>query len=246
MKFLYEKQTRRFFLFLAAVCVLQICILGVCGILQAQGIRRVLVERELGAASYLLEQEVAPALVAAAWNHTEATKEAAALLQMTGHTKETQSYLLLLIGQTSVPMILTLLLTGVFFAAVLLSGAVFFFRRRDRFYEDAEKIIEQYAENQFGKKLPVGETGTIYQLFGSIEQLAMSLQAKNEMEHKAKVFLKDMISNISHQLKTPLAALNMYMEIITEEPWNGETVKNFSQKSIQSLERMEQLIRSLL
>jgi signal transduction histidine kinase len=137
-------------------------------------------------------------------------------------------------------------LTGVFFAAVLLSGAVFFFRRRDRFYEDAEKIIEQYAENQFGKKLPVGETGTIYQLFGSIEQLAMSLQAKNEMEHKAKVFLKDMISNISHQLKTPLAALNMYMEIITEEPWNGETVKNFSQKSIQSLERMEQLIRSLL
>lgn len=246
MKFLYEKQTRRFFLFLAAVCVLQICILGVCGILQAQGIRRVLVERELGAASYLLEQEVAPALVAAAWNHTEATKEAAALLQMTGHTKETQSYLLLLIGQTSVPMILTLLLTGVFFAAVLLSGAVFFFRRRDRFYEDAEKIIEQYAENQFGKKLPVGETGTIYQLFGSIEQLAMSLQAKNEMEHKAKVFLKDMISNISHQLKTPLAALNMYMEIITEEPWNGETVKNFSQKSIQSLERMEQLIRSRL
>lgn len=246
MGFLYEKETRRFFIFLASVCVLQSCILAACGILQAQDIRRILVGRELAAASYLLEQDVEPALVAAAWNHTEVTKEGEELLQMIGHTEDTQSYLLLLIEQTSIPLILVLLLAGAFFAAVLLSGAVFFFRRREQVYEDAEKIIGQYAENQFERYLPTGETGAIYQLFGSIEQLAMSLQAKNEMEHKAKRFLKEMISNISHQLKTPLAALNMYMEIITEEPWNEETVKNFAQKSMQSLERMEQLIQSLL
>ena len=246
MRFLYEKETRRFFIFLAAVCVMQSCILGVCGIFQAQDLRRILVGRELAAASYLLEQKVEPALVAAAWNHTEVTEEGLELLQMTGHTEDTQSYLILLIEQTSVPLILILFLTGSFFAAVLLSGAVFFFRRREQVYEDAEKVITQYAENRFGSYLPAGETGTIYQLFGSIERLAMSLQAKSEMEHKAKVFLRDMISNISHQLKTPLAALNMYMEIITEEPSNEETVKNFSKKSIQSLERMEQLIQSLL
>lgn len=246
LEFLYEKQTRRFFIFLAAVCVLQSIILAACGILQAQDIRRILVGRELAAASYLLGQDVEPALVAAAWNHTEATKEGEELLRMTGHTEDTQGYLLLLIEQTSIPLILMLLLTGAFFGAVLLSSAVFFFRRREQFYWDAEKIIRQYAENRFEGHLPAGETGAIYQLFGSIEQLAMSLQAKNEMEHKTKRFLKDMISNISHQLKTPLAALNMYMEIITEEPWNEETVKNFSQKSMRSLERMEQLIRSLL
>ena len=55
-----------------------------------------------------------------------------------------------------------------------------------------------------------------------------------------------MVSNISHQLKTPLAALSMYMEIIMEEPENEEVVKDFTRKSIQSLERMKQLIRSLL
>ena len=60
------------------------------------------------------------------------------------------------------------------------------------------------------------------------------------------MFLRDMISNISHQLKTPLAALNMYMEIIKDEPENEETVKIFSQKSMKSLERMERLIQSLL
>ena len=55
LKFLYEKQTRRFCTFLAVIYVLQSCILGFCGIFQAQDIRKILVKRELAAASYLLE-----------------------------------------------------------------------------------------------------------------------------------------------------------------------------------------------
>lgn len=246
LKFLYEKQTRRFYTFLAVICVLQSCILGFCGIFQAQDIRKILVKRELAAASYLLDQDVSPALVASAWNHREVTGEGRELLEAIGHTEQTQSYLYLLIEQTTIPLIAVLLSVGVIFAIVLLAGAGLFLKNREQMYEDAETVITQYAENRFEAHLPAGETGTVYQLFGTIEQLAMSLQAKSEMEHKAKIFLRDMISNISHQLKTPLAALNMYMEIITEEPQNEETVRNFSRKSVKSLERMEQLIQSLL
>ncbi len=246
LKFLYEKQTRRFCTFLAVICVLQSCILGFCGIFQAQDIRKILVKRELAAASYLLDQDVSPALVASAWNHREVTGEGRELLEAIGHTEQTQSYLYLLIEQTTIPLIAVLLSVGVIFAIVLLAGAGLFLKNREQMYEDAETVITQYAENRFEAHLPAGETGTVYQLFGTIEQLAMSLQAKSEMEHKAKIFLRDMISNISHQLKTPLAALNMYMEIITEEPQNEETVWNFSRKSVKSLERMEQLIQSLL
>lgn len=246
MRFLYERQTRRFYLYLIMVCVLQICALGICGILQAQDMRKILVERELAASSCLLEADVPPTVVASAWNHTEVTEEGRKLLAAIGHTEQSQSYLLLLAKQTSVPLTLVLVSAGMGFALLLLLGAAIFLRRRERVYEEAERVIAQYAENRFGKHLPAGETGTIYQLFGSIEQLAQSLQAKSEMEHKAKTFLRDTISNISHQLKTPLAALSMYMEIIMEEPGNEEAVRNFSNKSVQSLERMEQLILSLL
>lgn len=168
------------------------------------------------------------------------------MLRTIGHTEDTPAYLLLLAEETSIPLGLLLLSAGILFAAVLLAGTAHFLRGREHFYENAEKVIAGYADGWFGEHLPSGETGTIYQLFGSIEQLALSLQAKSEMEHRAKSFLKDMISNISHQLKTPLAALNMYMEIISEEPQNEDAVKNFSRKSMQSLERMEQLIQSLL
>ena len=246
MKFLYEKQTRRFYLSLAVICVLQICVLGICGTFQAQDIRRILIKRELAAASYLLEQEVPPVLIASAWNHTEVTEEGKQLLETIGHTEHTPSYLLLLAEQTSIPQIIMLLSVGLVFAVMILYGTGLFLRRREQMYEDIEAVIADYARNRFESHLPAGETGAIYQLFGSIEQLAMSLQAKSETERKAKMFLRDMISNISHQLKTPLAALNMYMEIIRDEPQNEDTVKDFSMKSMKSLERMEQLIQSLL
>lgn len=209
-------------------------------------LRNVLVERELAAASWLLEQDIPPALIASAWNQTEVTEEGTELLKAIGHTKQTPGYLLLLMEQTSFTPYAVLLSGGFIFAVLLLSGAVFFLQRRESLYENVEKVIERYAENKFDVHLPAGETGTIYQMFGSIEQLALSLQARNEMEHKTRIFLRDMISNISHQLKTPLAALDMYMEIIGDEPENEEAVRCFSKKSMRSLERMEELIQSLL
>lgn len=246
MKFLYEKQTRRFYIFLTVLCVIQIFLLGVCGAVQPRGLRRVLVERELAAVSYLLEEGVSPAVAASAWNHTKVTKEGEELLEKTGHTTHTQSYLLLLTEQTSIPLILSLLSEGILFGAVLLGCAGLYFQRREKLYERAEKIVAQYGDNRFDGHLPAGGPGAVYQLFWRIEQLALSLQAKSEMEYKAKEFLKDMISDISHQLKTPLAALNMYMEIMAEEAAHEDTVKNFTEKSMQSLNRMEQLIQTLL
>lgn len=246
MEFLYEKQTRHFFIFLTMLCVVQIIFMGFSGIFQAAGLRRALVERERAAASYLLKQEVPPSLLASAWNQTEVTAEGIELLEKIGHTERTQSYLLLLAGQTSIPLILFLITEGVLFSAILLLGAGVFQQRRERLYEEAETVVASYAGGRFDIHLPEGGTGAVHRLFGKVEQLAFSLQAKSEAERHAKEFLRNMISDISHQLKTPLAALTMYMEILVEEPGNRETVETFSRKSLCSLERIEQLISSLL
>src|SRR5699024_12702392 len=72
------------------------------------------------------------------------------------------------------------------------------------------------------------------------------LETNSDTDHKAKEFLKSTISDISHQLKTPLAAITMYQEIIADEPENPETVKEFSGKIGVSLKRMEELIQSML
>ena len=76
--------------------------------------------------------------------------------------------------------------------------------------------------------------------------MATALKSKQENENITKVFLKNTVSDISHQLKTPLAALSMYNEIIQNEPYNGETVNIFAQKSVIAIDRIEHLIRNLL
>ena len=246
LKFLQDRQTRQLYGFLVIVCILQAFFLGICGVRHVSDIRHVLVERELTVSSYLLEQGIWPEVVAAAWNHTEVTEEGRKLLWQIGHTEQMQSYLLLLTGQTAGSYLLTLLAGGIIFTAVLLIGAGLFLQRRERSYEAAERIVTGYAKERFTQQLPVGETGALCQLYGRVEQLALSLQAKSEAERRSKEFLRDMISDISHQLKTPLAALVMYMEIMAEEAGREETVRCFTEKSMRSLERMEQLIQSLL
>ena len=76
--------------------------------------------------------------------------------------------------------------------------------------------------------------------------MATALKSKQEAEAEARAFLKGTVSDISHQLKTPLAALSMYQEIIQNEPDNTETVKIFSQKSTAAIGRIEHLIKTLL
>ena len=98
----------------------------------------------------------------------------------------------------------------------------------------------------FSSHLPQNQEGDLFQLFSEIEQLSTMLQSKTEAEHKNKEFLKSTISDISHQLKTPLAALMMYQEILESEPENSDTVREFASKMGASLQRMEQLIQSML
>lgn len=52
-----------------------------------------------------------------------------------------------------------------------------------------------------------------------------------------KLSLFSALSDISHQLKTPLAALTMYQEIIADEPEHPDTVRVFSAKMSVSLRR---------
>ena len=75
MNFLQERQARGLYGFLVMVCVWQTFFLGICGVWHGDQIRHVLTQRELAASSYLLEQDLLPTVIAAAWNHTEVTKE---------------------------------------------------------------------------------------------------------------------------------------------------------------------------
>ena len=65
--------------------------------------------------------------------------------------------------------------------------------------------------------------------------------------YKGRIFLKDTISDISHQLKTPLSSLIMLNDLILQDKNMEEEVqRDFLEKTSIQLERMEWLIVNLL
>lgn len=90
------------------------------------------------------------------------------------------------------------------------------------------------------------EEGELNKLFHKINSLASTLNAHAENELKSKEFLKDTISDISHQLKTPLTALNIYNGILQDESENFPAIQEFAQLSEQELDRIETLVQNLL
>ena len=83
-------------------------------------------------------------------------------------------------------------------------------------------------------------------MFHEVNSLAAILNAHIEKEGREKEFLRNTISDISHQLKTPLAALNIYNGILQGEAEDLPTVREFAGLSEQELERIETLIQNLL
>ena len=76
--------------------------------------------------------------------------------------------------------------------------------------------------------------------------MATILSAHAENQRQTKEFLQDIISDVSHQIKTPLSALKMYHEIIESHKDDAATVSSFTEKSQREIKRMEDVIYTLL
>lgn len=237
-----DKQISTYWIFLLVLSFLALSGALLFCTTMANQVQGILTAHDAAVATSLLDQGVPETTIAAALMNTAAGEDGQALLAKAGYV-DTHSPLLLQLQQDR--MIAVMLFTALLLLALLVGTTIFFIQRK-RLYHQAETAVSGYLDSDFSLHLPQNREGMIFQLFADVEQLAMILQSKNETEQQAKEFLKHSISDISHQLKTPLAALTMYQEIIADEPEHPDTVRAFSAKMSVSLRRMEYLIQSML
>lgn len=246
MSIVRETSVKKLMLSFLLIFLLSLFLTLTVASLQNHFARQLLLNQERAIATSLLEQEVSEELIAKALTAAEAGPEGIRLLNRLGIHEQTSSLLLPPLffyeQRTFLFSILSVLLS---FGLLLLAMAGFLFER-ERLYSKATEIVGAYTGGSFETPLPESQEGSVYRLFGEINHMAGALKAGQEAEHEAKEFLKNTISDISHQLKTPLAALSMYNEIILEEPDCPEIIQTFARKSDASIERMKSLILSLL
>lgn len=112
--------------------------------------------------------------------------------------------------------------------------------------ENAISQITEYISGNRDVTIECNDEGELYRLFHEVNSLVAILNAHAENEKSAKKFLKNTIADISHQLKTPLAALNIYIRLIQDEAKTLPAIQEFSRLSEQELDRIETLVQNLL
>lgn len=121
-----------------------------------------------------------------------------------------------------------------------------YFKEQNKIMENAVTQITEYIAGNQNARIECDDEGELNRLFHEVNSLVSILNAHAENAGESKKFMKDTISNISHQLKTPLAALNIYNGIMQEEAKAFPTIEEFTSLSEQELDRIDALVQNLL
>ncbi|WP_171011297.1 sensor histidine kinase [Haloimpatiens lingqiaonensis] len=137
----------------------------------------------------------------------------------------------------------SIVLIFVFTIIIIMREYKYIFKKIKVISKAAEKVVE----GDFTVKILEGKEGEFNILAHQFNQMSVRLENSIENLKKDKNFLKEIISDISHQLKTPLSSLMLFNELFLEGSIKSEEEKNkFYIKSKIQLERMEWLIKNLL
>lgn len=246
MSALHDRQLRGYCRFLLCFAALLAALgFGLCAA-QARAVKTLYLAHSRAVAAALLAQGVPKEVAARALTSAGSSAAGDRLLESLGIGEDTAAGLLPLFSAFRRSSFLAAGGLLLLLILLLFGGTALFFRRRERLLRQAGEVLSRYLGGDYAGHLPQDREGALFQLFGSVEQLATMLQSQNEAERRSKEFLKRTLSDISHQLKTPLAALVLYHEILESEPDRPETVRACAARSGAALQRMERLIQSLL
>ena len=123
--------------------------------------------------------------------------------------------------------------------------ALYYFRK---IYEDIKDMTDYVYNSSEGRNFEMknrNQEGQIGLLKTELIKMTNILKEKVELLNNEKIFLNEVISDISHQLKTPMTSLIILNDLMYED-LPKETKIEFLDKIKSQLNRMEWLIKSML
>lgn len=241
------KETKILLYGVTIVCILSFLLAFGISSLLAKEFQRKMIIHDYGVVGYLFNHEDAIELSAfTAVKSLDDITSGSNILASIGYDESTSIQLLpaVLSYRNRTMLCLSFLLFLIFGTVYIF--LFFYLYRQHKAIQKAENSIREFLDGNTMSRIESVQTGDWYSFFHEVNELSSILSAHAENEKQTKEFLQDIISDVSHQIKTPLSALKMYQEIIDSRCADTETVSSFSQKSLREIKRIEDVVYTLL
>lgn len=241
------KETKTLLIAITAICLVSFLLAGGIATLLAKNFQQELLLHDYGVAGHLLnnESELSISSFTSQSNENDIERGKEALVSI-GYDETTSMRFLPAVQTYRNQAMLSIFLLLVFLFGVIYLSLFLYLRRQHKAFSNAENTIRQFLDGNTTSRIECSQAGDWYSLFHAINEMATILSAHAENQRQTKEFLQDIISDVSHQIKTPLSALKMYHEIIESHKDDASAVSSFTEKSQREIKRMEDVIYTLL
>ena len=110
------------------------------------------------------------------------------------------------------------------------------------------RLIDRLLDSVLNREMIAAsdvEEGEYSALVSKIKQIQEVLGKHANRVEQEKEQVKSLVSNMSHQLKTPLANISLYAEILSKEEITLERKKVFSEKVQRQVDKLSWIVESL-
>lgn len=117
---------------------------------------------------------------------------------------------------------------------------------REKKIKNITKYLKDLQNNEFSLKIEENTEGELSELQNQIVKITMMLQKQNEIMKKDKNELIVALSDISHQIKTPITSINIMIDILKEQNVDENIKREYFHEITKQLTSINWLITVLL
>ena len=128
---------------------------------------------------------------------------------------------------------------------VRLSGAALGVAWRIRELEEVKKGVREVGSGNGSYQIPALKSGDLQQLAHGVNHIAQGLEASVAAKVKAERLKTELITNVSHDLKTPLTSIINYTQLLSQVEGLPEEAGDYAQIIAKKSQRLKTLTQDL-
>ena len=131
-------------------------------------------------------------------------------------------------------------------AFIFMSTLLFLVKKPIRYIEEIDRSIDIIAGGKLTYKIPVRGNDELSRLAANINEMSGLLKERMEFEKENDIKQRQLITNISHDLRTPLTVLTGYLDLLEKHNYeNQEEADDFIYCASQKCSQLQKLIEEL-